>query len=51
MHESRLASQLATHENGTVVFGQNLLKEKKGEVLVVSEKSTTNTGKVCEWEL
>ena len=37
MHESRLASQLATHDNGTVVFDQNLLKEKKGEVLFVSE--------------
>lgn len=51
MHESRLASQLAIHDNGPVAVDQNLLKEKKGEVLVVSEQSTINTGKVSEWEL
>ena len=37
MHEGRLASQLATHDNGIVVVDQNMLKEKKGEVLVISE--------------
>lgn len=51
MHESRLASQLATPDNGTVAVDQNLLKEKKGEVLVVSEQSTADSGKVAEWEL
>ena len=51
MHESRLASQLATHENGTMIVDQNLLKDKKGEVLVVYEQSTTNTSKVSKWEL
>ena len=51
MHESRPASQLATHDNGTVAVDQNLLKAKKGEVLFVSEQSTVVTGKVSEWEL
>ena len=37
MHESRLAPKLATHDNGIVVADQNMLKEKMGEVLVVSE--------------
>ena len=38
MHEGRLASQLATHDNGIGVVDQNLLKEKKSEVLVLFEQ-------------
>lgn len=51
IHDSGLASQLATPDNGTMVVDQNLLKDKKGEVLVASEQSTVDSGKVAEREL